>query len=492
MIVGIDLGTSTSQVAVLRNGKPVIIENPEGDLSTPSIVALTQDGEWIFGEKAKAQQIANSLGTVIEAKRVIGDPYIRYFLANQSFTPKEIIAKLLEYIKHFAEASLGTVIDRAVITVPAYFSSRQRQEVFQAASMASLEAARLINEPTAAAMAYGLNHLKEHSFGLVYDFGGGTFDVTVLELYEGVMEVKASSGNNRLGGKDIDELIIDLLKREFEARYKEAITDDDIKSLSYLKQRSEEAKIGLSSHESVHISIPFIKSIEGKPVSIEYDLERKELNRLITHLVDKTMISVQKALRDSGVKKDDLSFLLLVGGTTRIPYVRDRISDFLKLKPLKEIDPEFAVVTGAAIQTGLMSDDYEKLDDLIVTDICPYALGTAAVLQSGDRLIDGFLDILIEENSTIPKTVVKVYQTVHVNQRDVRITAYQKRHDTDSRMAEDHLFLGEFVLTGIPEAPAGHEEVQISFTYNLNGILEVEGMIVSTGERKRLTIKNIR
>lgn len=489
MITGIDLGTSTSQIAFLKDNKPKVIENPYGNLSTPSIVAYTKDGEWIFGETAKAQSLANSKWTIIEAKRAIGDNTVEYIIGNQSFTPKEILSKLIVYLKLYAENTIETPIDSSIITVPAYFSSLQRQEIKQAAISAGLEYIRLINEPTAAAIAYGLNHLDEQAYGLVYDFGGGTFDVTVLELYKGTLEVLASSGDNKLGGKDIDELIINELKKEFEKKHKKSL-QDDLKALTYLKQASENAKIELSNKESTIISIPFLTLLDNKPASIEFELSRDYFSELINPLLSRTYNPISKALEDSHLKKKDISFILLVGGTTRIPLVKNLVSEFFNKEPLSGIDPELAVVQGAAIQSGLVTGSFDNEDGLIVTDVCPYALGTAAVLQTGNKLIDGYLDILIEGNSTIPKTVIKIYQTVFDDQDSVRITAYQRRHNCDSNLAKDHIFLGDFILNGIPKGKAGSEEVKISFSYNLEGILEVEGMIISTGERKILSIKN--
>lgn len=489
MITGIDLGTSTSQIAFLKDNKPKVIENPYGNFSTPSIVAYTADGEWLFGETAKAQSIANSKWTIIEAKRAIGDNSVQYIIGSQSFTPKEILSKLIVYLRLYAEKAIENPIDSSIITVPAYFSSLQRQEIKQAASSAGLEYIRLINEPTAAAIAYGLYHLDEKAYGLVYDFGGGTFDVTILELYKGTLEVLASSGDNKLGGKDIDELIINELKKEFEKQYNKPI-QDDLKALTYLKQASENAKIELSNKDSTIISIPFLTLLNNKPVSIEFELSREHFSELIKPLLSRTYNPICKALDDSRLKKKDITFILLVGGTTRIPVVRSLVSEFFNKEPLGGIDPELAVVEGAAIQSGLVTGSFDNEDGLIVTDVCPYALGTAAVLQTGNKLIDGYLDILIEGNSTIPKTVIKIYQTVYDNQESVRITAYQRRHDCDSNLAKDHIFLGDFILNGIPKAKAGSEEVKISFSYNLEGILEVEGMIISTGERKILSIKN--
>ncbi|MDD2960329.1 MAG: Hsp70 family protein [Lachnospiraceae bacterium] len=481
-IIGIDLGTSTSEAACFENGRAKIILNREGKGITPSVIGLDENGEFLIGDRAAERYLLYPEKTAIEVKRKMGiDEGIE--LGGKVFSAPELSAKILAYLKECAENYLKEPVERAVITVPAYFNNRQRQETLDAGKMAGLKVERIINEPTAAALCYGIEHMEDESHILIFDLGGGTFDVTLLEMFDGVLEVKASSGDNKLGGKDFDEAIIEYLLGCCENQYQTDLRQD-VYAMVKLKEEAVRCKIALSSQESYEVLLPMISSKDGKPISIQEVITVPLFEQLIQELVERTRKPVRMVLQDSGIEASELDLILLVGGSTRVPYVKRYVQELLGQAPKEMVDPDLAVVMGAGIQAGMLDEAIDAETGLMLTDVAPYPLGVR-VTRGNDLYLDtDYMDVLISRNVTIPVTRRKRYTTLVDGQRETRIEIYQGEQEK----ATSNYFLGKFLLEGIPAAPAGKEKVDVEFSYDLNGILEVKAAIVSTGRQAGITI----
>ncbi|MDD3795763.1 MAG: Hsp70 family protein [Lachnospiraceae bacterium] len=481
-IIGIDLGTSTSEAACFENGGAKIILNQEGKGITPSVIGLDENGEFLIGDRAAERYLLYPEKTAIEVKRKMGiDEGIE--LGGKAFSAPELSAKILAYLKECAENYLKEPVERAVITVPAYFNNRQRQETLEAGKMAGLKVERIINEPTAAALCYGIEHMEDESHILIFDLGGGTFDVTLLEMFDGVLEVKASSGDNKLGGKDFDEAIIEYLLGCCEDQYQTDLRQD-VYAMVKLKEEAVRCKIALSSQESYEVLLPMISSKDGKPISIQEVITVPLFEQLIQELVERTRKPVRMVLQDSGLEASELDLILLVGGSTRVPYVKRYVQELLGQAPKEMVDPDLAVVIGAGIQAGMLDEAIDAETGLMLTDVAPYPLGVR-VTRGNDLYLDtDYMDVLISRNVTIPVTKRKRYITSVDGQRETRIEIYQGEQEK----ATSNYFLGKFLLEGIPAAPAGKEKVDVEFSYDLNGILEVKAAIVSTGRQAGIRI----
>jgi len=482
-IVGIDLGTSTSEVAVIVEGKPFVIENHIGDVITPSVVGLSDEGNVIVGKEARDQLLLKPNDTVIEVKRLMGSAD-NVLMGGKKYSPQKISSYILRYLVDCASKHLGEEVKRAVITVPAYFSDEQRKSVVEAGKLAGITVERIINEPTAAALDYGIEHMEECRNILIYDLGGGTLDVTVLEMFEGVLEVKASSGNNKLGGKDFDQKIIEYLLEIINTKYGIDISND-IRAMMRLKEAAEKCKIALSSSEEYTVTLPFLANVNNEPIALEETITKESFEGFIKDMIDSTYIQIKTALSDSGLDSKDIDMVLLVGGSTRIPYVREFIERKVGQQPQSLVDPDLAVVQGAAIQAAILNDELSSEKDIMITDVCPYTLGIAVLDFIGGMPIADAYDVIIPRNVTIPVRKEKIYGTVADNQTSVEVKVYQG----DYKMASRNNLLGKFKLDGIPEAPAFEQKVNVSFSYDVNGILNVEGRIVSTGEKANLTVE---
>jgi molecular chaperone DnaK len=466
-IVGIDLGTSTSEIGCIVDGTARLIPNSQGKLITPSVVHIGQDGEALVGEEAAEYLFTRPDCTFMEVKRLTGSGETLK-AHGKEYAPEEIQAMLLRYLVRCAEESLNEKIDRAVITVPAYFTDVQRRATARAGELAGLHVERIINEPTAAALDYGLSNLKECKNVLVYDLGGGTLDVTVLELFEGVIDVKASSGNNHLGGKDFDEIIMSHL----------ADPEGDERALMRLKKAAEDCKIALSAREEYKVSLPFLlTSKDGKPVSVEKTISREDFEKWVSAKVASTRDPMMSALSDAKLTPQDLQVVLLVGGSTRIPCVKKLVEETLGAVPRSLVDPDLTVARGAAIQAGLIEGSINNAD-LVLTDVCPYTLGTAP-LQEGLFGKHKVFDPIIPRNTTIPTEKAKIYAPAEDYQTEVVIDVYQG----ESSDPENNERLGELQLTNIPAAQKGKEQIEVTFGYDMNGILQVKASVVSTGSQ---------
>jgi molecular chaperone DnaK len=467
-IVGIDLGTSTSEIAYVADGKPVLIPNSLGKAVTPSVVHIGAEGEILVGEPASEYLLTRPECTFMEVKRMTGSGQAMS-AHGKEYSPEQIQSHIIRYLVECAEKHLGEEIKRAVVTVPAYFTDVQRRATIKAGELAGISVERIINEPTAAALDYGLANLSQCKNMLVYDLGGGTLDITVLELFEGVIDVKAGNGNNRLGGKDFDEALMLAL----------ADPEGDRRALMRLKNAAVECKIALSAQESHFVSLPFLYAGEGgKAVSVERAVTRDEFEGLIREKVESTRAPMLSALSDAGLSRDELDLVLLVGGSTRIPCVRRLVEEVLNIAPRSLVDPDLTVARGAAIQAAILEGRLSgDAAGLVLTDVCPYTLGTSVVVDSvfGDRLV---FDPLIPRNTAIPADISKIYFPAHDYQTKVDIVAFQG----ESEDPKNNERLGEVSLTGIPPAREGKEPVEITFSYDMNGILQVRGKVVSTGK----------
>lgn len=478
VIIGIDLGTSTTEAAVLRDGKPELILNSDGEKVTPSVVGMDDDGNLLVGMPALSRQILAPESTVLEIKRKMGSRE-KVRLGNASFTPEEISARILSYVRKFAGEYLGEDICRAVISVPAYFDEVQRQATVEAGRQAGFTVERIINEPTAAAMSYGLSHLEEESQILVYDLGGGTFDVTLLEMFDGVLEVKASSGDNQLGGKDFDQKLIEYLLEKFREKHGIDLRKD-IHAMARLKTEAVRCKIALSSEKSVSALLPLIAEKDGKPLALEEEVTRELFEELTGELLERTHDPIDVVLNDAGISGQELDMVLLVGGSTRIPMVRRDIQEYLGMEPVQAVDPDFAVAEGAAIQGGILSGELDGEQGLVMTDVNPYTLGIRTI--HGFR--DDYMSVVIPRNTTIPVTRKEEYYTSWDNQTTVKIEVYQGEFHS----VEHNHRLGSFLVQGIPENAAGEEKIEVSFSYNMDGMLKVSARSVSTGKEADITI----
>ena len=471
-IIGIDLGTTNSCVAVMEGGKPTVIANTEGSRTTPSVVAFTKNGERLVGEPAKRQAVTNADKTVSSIKRHMGSDY-RVNIEGKKYSPQEISAMILQKLKSDAEGYLGEKVTEAVITCPAYFNDAQRQATKDAGKIAGLDVKRIINEPTAAALAYGLDNEKEQKI-MVYDLGGGTFDVSIIEIGDGVIEVLATNGNNHLGGDDFDQRITDYMIRDF--KNKEGIDlSGDKMALQRLREAAEKAKKELSSATTTNINLPFITANETGPKHFEMDLTKAKFDELTADLVDATAEPVRKALADAGVSASELGKVLLVGGSTRIPAVQEKVKALTGHEPSKTLNPDECVAIGAAIQGGKLAGD-AGAGDILLLDVTPLSLSI--------ETLGGVATKLIERNTTIPTKKSQIFSTAADNQTAVDIHVVQG----ERQFARDNKTLGQFRLDGIPPARRGVPQIEVTFDIDANGIVNVSAKDLGTGKEQHITI----
>ncbi|MDX1590317.1 MAG: molecular chaperone DnaK [Balneolaceae bacterium] len=495
-IIGIDLGTTNSCVSVMEGNEPVVIQNSEGGRTTPSVVAFTKDGERLVGAPAKRQAITNPEKTVSSIKRFMGrmfsevkeeigqvsykvvksedDGTARVQIEDRKYAPQEISAMVLQKMKQTAEEYLGEKVTEAVITVPAYFNDAQRKATQEAGKIAGLEVKRIINEPTAASLAYGLDKKDQDQTIIVYDLGGGTFDVSVLDLGDGVFEVKSTSGDTHLGGDDFDQRVINFLADEFKKDEGIDLRKDPM-AMQRLKDAAEKAKIELSSSQKTNVNLPFITATDSGPKHLNIDLTRAKFEQLVDDLVKRTIKPCEKAIKDAGISKGDIDQVILVGGSTRIPKIQEVVKEFFGKEPSKGVNPDEVVAIGAAIQGGVMTGD---VDDVVLLDVTPLTLGI--------ETLGGVMTKLIESNTTIPTSKKEVFSTAADSQTSVEIHILQG----ERAKAQDNRTLGRFHLDGIPPAPRGVPQIEVTFDIDANGVLNVSAKDKGTGKEQSIRIES--
>ena len=472
-IIGIDLGTTNSCVAVIEGGEPVVIANAEGARTTPSVVAFSKDGERMVGQVAKRQAITNPDRTVASIKREMGTAH-KVTIDGKSYTPQEISAMILQKLKSDAEAYLGETVTQAVITVPAYFTDAQRQATKDAGKIAGLDVKRIINEPTAAALAYGLDKKNQNMKVAVFDLGGGTFDISIMELGDGVFEVKSTNGDTHLGGDDFDQKVIDWLAQEFAAENGGADLKKDPMALQRLKDAAEKAKIELSNQTSTEINLPYIMPVDGVPKHLVKTLTRAKFEQLCDDLFQRTIVPCRKALEDAHLSASQIDEVLLVGGSSRIPKVQEIVKEFFGKEPNKSVNPDEVVAIGAAIQGGVLAGDVK---DVLLLDVTPLSLGI--------ETLGGVMTKLIASNTTIPTRKSEVFSTAVDNQPSVEIRVLQGERP----MAKDNKQIGVFHLDGITPAPRGVPQIEVTFDIDANGILNVSAKDKATGKEQNIRIE---
>jgi molecular chaperone DnaK len=481
-VIGIDLGTTNSLCAHFEGGRPHLIGNRAGARSTPSIVGLDKGERLHVGASAKNQLVVHPERTVAEVKRLMGSAE-RVKLGDRSYSPTEISAVILRSLKEDAERFFGGAVGEAVITVPAYFTDAQRQATKDAGELAGLAVERIINEPTAAALAYGLDNLDKEQHVVVYDLGGGTFDVSVLEMFNGVLDVKASAGNNRLGGGDFDRALAAHLVAAFERAHGVDLRGDPA-AMARVRAAAEQAKIELSTAKAAQVMLPFLAMKAGAPISFEIEVTRAELEALVGAQVRSTLVPLEAALADARIDRRAVAEVVLVGGASRMPLVEALVAEFFGKEPRRGVDPDEAVALGAAVQAGLKTGAISTQGGIMITDVSPFTLGVEVMASAGSQKLGGMFSAIIPRNSTVPVSKTEVYATTTDGQRKVDIKVFQG----ESRLVRNNVYLDQYSVDGVPPGPAGTEKVAVTFTYDINGILEVKTKIVSTGKEATMTV----